>query len=430
MDLRARVIAWREANGLPPPRIARPEDLEVPDPVVAAGGEILKPEAAAISELDLVFLCDCTGSMGTYIRVAQQNITSIAKELSQKAQHDLRFALVCYRDHPPAELSYATRVFEFTSSLDDMNRNVGTMKAQGGGDTPESVACALHAALRLPWRPNSVKLVVCISDAPPHGLGFCDDTFPDGCPCGVDPVVTVHAMRDKGIVLYTIGCEPLIGQTAGTREFFKGLADITGGRYLSLHDAKLLPAIIVGGAEEEAALQRLNAAVEEEIQNVRSAAPGLRDEEVFQVAADNCAKKNLVAPQMEMDMQQHIPMSSCVERSACLRDAQQSLKSNATLLSAAASASSPSVIAGDMSSAMPAMYLAPPAPSSDHYAPGMAFGMAFAAPQPMRAPPAPGGGGAAMPPPAHQNCSFKMASLSSDQIARISKKGSPSPFSK
>jgi hypothetical protein len=100
----------------------------------------------------------CMHSMGTYIRVAQQNITSIAKELSQKAQHDLRFALVCYRDHPPAESSYATRVFEFTSSLDDMNRNVGTMKAQGGGDTPESVACALHAALRLPWRPNSVKV--------------------------------------------------------------------------------------------------------------------------------------------------------------------------------------------------------------------------------------------------------------------------------
>ena len=119
-------------------------------------------------------------------------------------------------------------------------------------------------------------------------------------------------MRDKGIVLYTIGCEPLIGQTPGTREFFKGLSDITGGRYLSLHDAQLLPAIIVGGAEEEAALQRLNAAVEAEIQSVRAAAPGLRDEEVFQAAADNCAKRNICVPQMDMDMQQHIPMSRCI----------------------------------------------------------------------------------------------------------------------
>lgn len=93
------------------------------------------------------------------------------------------FAIVTI--HPPSK-SYATRVFEFTSSLEAMVRNVGTMKAQGGGDTPESVACGLHAALKLPWRPNSVKvssfnpdtvmlppsnacwqLVVCISDAPP-----------------------------------------------------------------------------------------------------------------------------------------------------------------------------------------------------------------------------------------------------------------------
>jgi hypothetical protein len=63
MDLRCRVIAWREAHGLPPPRIANPDDdVDVSEPAVAAGGEaISKPEAAAISELDLVFVCDCTG---------------------------------------------------------------------------------------------------------------------------------------------------------------------------------------------------------------------------------------------------------------------------------------------------------------------------------------------------------------------------------
>jgi hypothetical protein len=62
MDLRARVIAWREAHGLPAPCIANPEDVDVPGPVNAAGGAaILKPEFDAVSELDLVFICDCTG---------------------------------------------------------------------------------------------------------------------------------------------------------------------------------------------------------------------------------------------------------------------------------------------------------------------------------------------------------------------------------
>ena len=50
MDLRARVIAWRDAH------------VDVPGPVNAAGGAaILKPEFDAVSELDLVFICDCTG---------------------------------------------------------------------------------------------------------------------------------------------------------------------------------------------------------------------------------------------------------------------------------------------------------------------------------------------------------------------------------
>jgi hypothetical protein len=65
MDLRARVIAWREAHGLPPPRIANPGDLDVSEPVVAAGGAaILKPDQDVVSELDLVFVCDCTGRSG------------------------------------------------------------------------------------------------------------------------------------------------------------------------------------------------------------------------------------------------------------------------------------------------------------------------------------------------------------------------------
>jgi len=65
LDLRSRIIAWRESHGLPPPRIANPDDLEPAEPVVAAGGAaaIQKPEVAVTSELDLVFICDCTGRL-------------------------------------------------------------------------------------------------------------------------------------------------------------------------------------------------------------------------------------------------------------------------------------------------------------------------------------------------------------------------------
>jgi hypothetical protein len=51
--------------------------------------------------LDLVFVMDCTGSMGSYISSATQNIRSIVEEIVVSEKSDVRLALVEYRDHPP-----------------------------------------------------------------------------------------------------------------------------------------------------------------------------------------------------------------------------------------------------------------------------------------------------------------------------------------
>jgi Mg-chelatase subunit ChlD len=284
-------------------------------------------EESETDDLDLCFLCDCTGSMGCYISVAQRNIVAIATRLTQTGRHNLRFSLVCYRDHQPEEMSYAVRVFGFTDSLEQMQSHVHTMSAKGGGDTPESVACALQGALDLQWRPNAtLKMCVCISDAPPHGLGFTADRWPDGCPCGCDPIAVAHSMKAAGIVLYTVGCEPEISRTAGTKEFFKGLADITGGRYLSLVNAELLPDIIVGGAEEEAALRKLEAAVAAEAAAIRQQMPhagGCEDEEAIysMASASVMSKKNIAVPQFNMSQQADIPHSSLVESAQSLAGA-------------------------------------------------------------------------------------------------------------
>ena len=52
--------------------------------------------------------------------------------------------------------------------------------AQGGGDAPEAVADALHELVKLSWRPDSSRVAVLISDAPPHGIGTGGDGFPNG----------------------------------------------------------------------------------------------------------------------------------------------------------------------------------------------------------------------------------------------------------
>eukprot|EP00753_Platysulcus_tardus_P022627 PLAT9831.1.p1 GENE.PLAT9831.1~~PLAT9831.1.p1 ORF type:complete len:497 (-),score=217.55 PLAT9831.1:112-1602(-) len=236
-----------------------------------AGDKTDKPEEAEAhetpKELDLVFIVDCTGSMGSYIHAAQDNMRSIIESLIAYEKCDVRFNLICYRDHPPQDRSYVTRVFEFTSSLAKMKEYVNTMAASGGGDGPEAVAAGMYEATQLPWRKTATKIAIIIADAPPHGLPGQSDGFPDGCPMGHDPIAIARDLAAREIVLYTVGCEPALGSYALARDFFVAVAEITGGQAVALSSASALADVILFGAQEEMQLESLMASASTDLQS-------------------------------------------------------------------------------------------------------------------------------------------------------------------
>ena len=61
-----------------------------------------------------------------------------------------------------------------------------------------------------------------------------------GCPSGLDPMEISNQMAEKGITIYMIGCEPAIQPY---KTFFEGLAHVTGGQYVPLNHAHLLPPV-------------------------------------------------------------------------------------------------------------------------------------------------------------------------------------------
>ena len=77
---------------------------------------------------------------------------------------DIKLALVEYRDHPPQDETFVTRVHDFTESVKEMKKWLEGCSAEGGGDLPEAVADGLHEALKLSWRENATKICVLISD--------------------------------------------------------------------------------------------------------------------------------------------------------------------------------------------------------------------------------------------------------------------------
>jgi hypothetical protein len=169
---------------------------------------------------DVVFLQDTTGSQGPYIQSAVKAIRNICDKISSNAQlskEQLRFGLIAFRDHPPQDLTYVTKSFGFTSDVQVMRKNLSSLLAVGGGDGPEAQTAALAEALQMDWAEDAIKMVVLITDSPPHGLGESGDGFsesPDREPFSLssfitykrattenDPLEITRQMAERGITL-------------------------------------------------------------------------------------------------------------------------------------------------------------------------------------------------------------------------------------
>ncbi|XP_041363837.1 uncharacterized protein LOC121379331 isoform X2 [Gigantopelta aegis] len=204
--------------------------------------------------LDIAFVMDCTGSMGKYIDAAKHNIENIIDSIVADGNVEVHMAFIEYRDHPPQDDTFVSRYHDFTDSVSEMKGWLSECSAEGGGDYPEAVADGLNELLKLKWCSGSIKVVTLILDAPPHGVGAFGDTFPDGCPCGLDPLNVVRKLAGLWVTLDVLGSEQKDGLP---QDFLTALAYITGGQYVPTAGADSLPQIIIGGAKEELSLNSL-----------------------------------------------------------------------------------------------------------------------------------------------------------------------------
>ncbi|MDI1447937.1 VIT domain-containing protein [Polyangium sp. 6x1] len=253
------------ASAAPAPAAAAPQGRsQGAPPLQSNDSEAYSPEmlarvaSAGAGELDLVFLVDETGSMGEYIEEVKRRLVEIIDALRRAPLcRSLRLGLVSYRDHPPQDRSFASRVVPLTDDIASIKKGVERMQASGGGDGPESVTDGLYDLVRLDWRPRAARVVVWVGDAPPHGVEPSGDAFPQGCPCGHHWYAQAENAREMGIVIHAVGCLPTLRQYVGAEDVFKTVARTARGLYLPLERANLLIPIITGVAETELDKQRI-----------------------------------------------------------------------------------------------------------------------------------------------------------------------------
>ncbi|TIA79814.1 hypothetical protein E3P92_03075 [Wallemia ichthyophaga] len=214
------------------------------------------------TSIDLLFIMDSTGSMGSYLDNATKNVIDICQSIihSQKliGESALRLGLISYRDSKPQDYTYEFKNFGFTHDYDEMRENLKSLYASGGGDGPEGVTIAMREAVyAMPWRAHASKMAVLVADAPPHGIGEYGDGFPDGSPCGYDPLQLARAMASSSITLFVVACEPALSGYQYATDFFRALADLTGGLLIPLVSASFLAQVIIGSALEQMDMERL-----------------------------------------------------------------------------------------------------------------------------------------------------------------------------
>ncbi|KAG2388580.1 hypothetical protein C9374_000019 [Naegleria lovaniensis] len=207
--------------------------------------------------VDLVFVCDNTGSMSGEINVAKDTIQTIISSLHDHFKSDLRFSAVSYRDHSD---DHAVKEYPFTRDVSVAKSYIQEMSATGGGDYPEALASALKVVSEMPFNKNGKKIVIWIADAPPHGMGASGDSYPEGCKDEnnqvIDWIKLADYVMEKGCVFYTLVCE----RSQKDQQlilFMDYLATKTNGKCLLLTNANKIPNLIINGCIEDDEMDQL-----------------------------------------------------------------------------------------------------------------------------------------------------------------------------
>ncbi|HKA05853.1 MAG TPA: VWA domain-containing protein [Gemmataceae bacterium] len=172
-------------------------------------------------QVEVVFCLDTTGSMGGLIEGAKQKIWSIVNQIaSGRPTPDIKVGLLAYRDRGDA---YVTKLFELTTDLDEVHKNLKEFKAEGGGDPPESVNQALNeSVVKFKWSKDkeTLRIIFLVGDAPPH-MDYKDDVkYPESC----------KLAAAQGIIINTVLC----GNDGEAKRVWQEVSSKAGGAFVQI----------------------------------------------------------------------------------------------------------------------------------------------------------------------------------------------------
>jgi len=180
--------------------------------------------------VDIVFVMDTTGSMDDEIAGVKNTCVALADKL-RRANRDFRLGLITFGDEI-RQVYGANNML--TNDAEEFKRWIGRQDADGGDDEPEISLDGLAHATQMHYRADTQKILILITDAPPHVRG-------DGTRFSRVNAETLTAqLRDEGYTVYAV---------AYNDARFRRLAQETRGEFYDLQRSSDFIGIIdkIGG---------------------------------------------------------------------------------------------------------------------------------------------------------------------------------------
>lgn len=150
---------------MPPLPIERPRSWSCPLQMTAELEQSLANASQPIApRADVIFAIDTTGSMSGKIEGLLRTCLAFSHELAS-CSIDYRLGLIGFGDLP---LKEKMSIYPPTAKVDVFQEWIRKLPRTAGGDAPESSLDAVREALRMDLRPDAQRVIILITDAPPH----------------------------------------------------------------------------------------------------------------------------------------------------------------------------------------------------------------------------------------------------------------------
>lgn len=173
--------------------------------------------------VDLALIVDTTGSMGSQIRTIQKELAELIYMLRED-NISLYVSIIDYRDITCDGVD-STKVnnnsgVAFYNSVDNITTAIESLRASGGGDTPETAIDGLGAAYNLNFRNSAAKYAFLITDANyknNNNYGIAD-------------------MEEMAELLESKNISTSVITSSYYYNYYNGLTALTGGELISMYD--------------------------------------------------------------------------------------------------------------------------------------------------------------------------------------------------